>query len=192
MSVADVLDPSSSCPSDLKVNTHAELDTSNDDGYILPFHLEFNTTSATCMPAPEMDYPTDLKMRNNGRMDGWNSARDPGFGMSYFERTDLPFYYALADAFTIGDQYFQSTFTATNPNRLHLFSGSNGLSVNNSHLVIMDDSEPKTGINWETMAETLEKAGISWKVFMEQDNFDDNAFAWFENFEKVTLPDLDD
>jgi len=37
-------------------------------------------------------------------MDGWNTARDPGFGMSYFNREDLPFYYALVDAFTVGDQ----------------------------------------------------------------------------------------
>ncbi len=33
-------------------------------------------------------------------MNGWNSARDPGFGMAYFNRTDLPFYYALAGTCT--------------------------------------------------------------------------------------------
>ena len=60
-------------------------------------------------------------------MDSWNSAREPGFGMSYFNRDDLPFYYALADSFTFGDHYHQSTFTATCPNREFLFSGSNGL-----------------------------------------------------------------
>ena len=42
-------------------------------------------------------------------MDAWNTARLPGFGMSYFNRTDLPYYYALADAFTISDQYYQVT-----------------------------------------------------------------------------------
>jgi len=37
-------------------------------------------------------------------MDSWNTARDPGFGMSYFNSTtELPFYHALANAFTIGD-----------------------------------------------------------------------------------------
>jgi phospholipase C len=55
------------------------------------------------MAAPDMSYPTDIKMWNKGRVNAWNTARDPGFGMSYFNRTDLPFYYALADAFTIGD-----------------------------------------------------------------------------------------
>ncbi len=43
-------------------------------------------------------YFNDIGIWDQGRMDGWNSARDPGFGMAYFNRTDLPFYYALAGA----------------------------------------------------------------------------------------------
>lgn len=188
MKVIYQLSDESSCPADLKANFSLKSnelpgDDNNDNEYMLPFHLAFNETSATCMPAPEMDYPCDLKMWNNGRMDAWNTGRSPGFGMSYFERTDLPYYFALADAFTVGDQYFQSTFTPTNPNRLHQFSGSNGLSANG--LVILDDSEPTTGINWETLGETLEKAGVSWKVYQETDNFDDNAFEWFEAFKSA-------
>ena len=103
--------------------------------------------------------------------------------MSYFERSDLPYYYTLADNFVIGDQYFQSTFTETNPNRLHLFSGSNGLSV--GHYAVLDNSEPTPGWLWETMGETLENAGISWKVYQETDNFDDNGFSWFEAYKKA-------
>ena len=104
--------------------------------------------------------------------------------MSYFNRTELPYYYALADSFTIGDQYFQSTFTATCPNREMLFAGSNGLSAANTSLNLLNDSEP-AGMNWETMGETLEKAGISWKLYQGQDNFDDNGFAWFENYKNA-------
>lgn len=33
--------------------------------------------------------------------------------------------------------------------------------------VMLDDDEPTTGVNWETMAETLEKAGVSWKLYQE-------------------------
>jgi phospholipase C len=119
--------------------------------------------------------------------------------MSYLERSDLPYYYALADAFTIGDQHFQSTFTQTDPNRVHLFSGANNNlwnkverckgAVNNatdfmmvrppftlwvgiaapSDLPLpcgmqMDNGEPNPGLNWPTFAETLEEAGVSWKV----------------------------
>lgn len=152
----------------------------DDDSYMLPFYLSFDKTSATCMGAPTMSYNCDIHIINNGKMDGWDTARSPGWGMSYFNRTDLPFYYALADNYLIGDNYFQSTFTPTVPNRLHLFSGSNGLSVNSS-FCILDDSEP-SGVDWITMGELLENANISWRVYQEQDNFDDNGFAWFDVF----------
>ena len=42
--------------------------------------------------------------------------------MGYFTRDDIPFYHALADAFTICDAYHCSVFGPTNPNRLFLFT----------------------------------------------------------------------
>jgi phospholipase C len=162
------------------------ISTSN-DSYMLPFPLYFTNTSTQCMPAPEMAYPSDTNIFNGGWMDAWNTARSPGYGMSHFNREDLPWYYALADAFTIGDQYFQSTFTATNPNRMHLFSGSNGLSVPNSGFCCLNDNEPTPGFGWPTMAETLQASNISWRVLQELDNFDDNAFEWFESFKTAKI-----
>lgn len=86
--------------------------------YILPFPAWTLNTSSICMDAPTMEYYVDLEMYNGGRVDAWNTARAAGMGMSYMTRADLPYYYALYDAFTAGDQYFQSTFTCTNPNRM--------------------------------------------------------------------------
>ena len=148
--------------------------------YILPFHTSTATTSATCAKAPSMSYLTDIAMWNKGLCNAWNTARQPGLGMSYFSRDDLRFYYALADAFTICDQYYASTFTQTNPNRLHLFSGSSGLSVGFDPA--LDNAEPTQGFNWQTVAEMLETAGVSWRVYQQPDNFDDNALALFHNF----------
>eukprot|EP00750_Incisomonas_marina_P023839 INCI5061.1.p1 GENE.INCI5061.1~~INCI5061.1.p1 ORF type:complete len:955 (+),score=131.17 INCI5061.1:258-2867(+) len=166
--------------------------------YMLPFHVNLSATSGECMAAPQMDYPTDHAMWNNGRMDSWNTARDPGYGMGYFVRDDLPYYYALADGFTIGDAHFQSTFTQTSPNRMHLFSGSNNnlwnaaaRGSNSSKLwMMMDNTEPNPGFDWPTMGETLEAANISWRVYMEEDNFDDNGFAWFANFQAAKPGDV--
>ena len=138
--------------------------------YMLPFHVDSMTTSATCMDAPTMDYPHDIGIINHGRFDSWNTARAPGMGMSYWNRSDLPYYYKLYESFCAGDQYFQSTYTMTNPNRLHLFSGSNGLSVGKP--AVLDNHEPVPGWTWETMAETLENAGVTWKTYQEADNFD--------------------
>jgi phospholipase C len=155
--------------------------TESHDAYMLPFRVDPNATNAMCMPAPEMYYPTDINIYNHGRMDSWNTARDPGYGMSYFTRDDLPYYYLLYDHFLCGDQYFQSTFTCTNPNRMHLFTGSNGLSVGEEP--VLENEEPRPGYNWTTVAEILEDKNITWRVYQQLDNFDDNAFAWFANFQ---------
>lgn len=160
-------------------------DASNVTGgpYMLPFHTDTTTTSSICMPAPTMNYITDIAMWNGGWCDAWDTAREPGFGMAYFDAADMPYYNQLADVFTIGDHYHQSTFTQTNPNRLHLFSGSNGLSVGQAP--ILDNSEPTPGFTWPTAAEVLEAANISWRVYQEEDNFDDNGFSWFDAFQKA-------
>lgn len=161
---------------------HQPIDVNDPSQYMLPFRAEANETNAMCMPAPEMYYPTDINMWNGGRMDAWNTARDPGYGMSYFTREDLPYYYTLYDNFLVGDEYHQSTFTCTNPNRMHLFTGSNGLSVGQG--CVLENQEPRPGYNWTTAAEVLEAKGISWRVYQQADNFDDNAFAWFANFQQ--------
>ena len=83
----------------------------------------------------------------------------------------------------MGDQYFQSTFTCTCPNRLHFFTGSNGLSVGQP--ASMENAEPNPGWDWVTTAELLEAKGVSWKVYQEEDNFDDNGFAWHDTFLKA-------
>ncbi|MFC0402127.1 phosphocholine-specific phospholipase C [Paraburkholderia rhizosphaerae] len=151
--------------------------------YILPFHISTSTTSATCAKAPSMSYLTDIAMWNKGRCNAWNTARLPGLGMSYFSRDDLRFYYALADAFTICDQYYASTLTPTNPNRLYLVSGSSGLSA--GFEPALDNAEPTRGYQWQTVGEMLESAGVSWRVYQQPDNFDDNALALFHNFKSA-------
>lgn len=172
----------------------------NAEGYLLPFRMDTSTTSAICANAPAMNYPVDTAIFNRGKFDAWNTARAPGLGMGHFERADLPFYYALADAFTICDHYFASTLTQTNPNRLHAMTGSNGLSIGQP--AVLDNTEPGGGFTWTTYAERLEQAGVSWKVYQESNNFDDNALAWFKTFKQAkagtplhdkgmaTVPDL--
>jgi len=74
---------------------------------MLPYPLFFQNSSATCMPAPAMGYFPDVYIWNRGLVDAWNTAREAGFGMAFFEsKKELPFYYALINEFTIGDQYF--------------------------------------------------------------------------------------
>jgi len=38
--------------------------------------------------------------------------------MGHYTREDLPFYYALANAYTVCDQHYCAVMTSTSPNRL--------------------------------------------------------------------------
>lgn len=82
LNFSDVLNSNSTCDSNIKVNLTSSNYKVADDQYMLPYPLIFDDTSATCMDAPYMNYDGDIKIWNEGRMDSWNTARDPGFGMS--------------------------------------------------------------------------------------------------------------
>jgi phospholipase C len=51
--------------------------------------------------------------------------------MGYFTRNDLPFSYALADAFTICDGYHQSILGPTSPNRMYFWTGTSSGRTSN-------------------------------------------------------------
>jgi phospholipase C len=122
--------------------------------------------------------------------------------MGHFVREDIPFYHALADAFTIGDQYFCSIHGPTNPNRMFLFSGTSGLSVGDARAQAVDNVDDGNWTadmardkadfpavsRWTTYAERLENAGISWKLYQEYENFGDNSLAFFAQFRGSTRP----
>ncbi|MGP8058912.1 MAG: phospholipase C [Acidimicrobiales bacterium] len=97
-----------------------------------------------------------------------NEGTDQGIlTMSYYTRADLPYYYALADAFTIGDGYHCSVMGPTHPNRLMQISGTIDPGGRAGGPVIITDPLPSAlfSVHWDTMPEVLEDAGISWKYY---------------------------
>ena len=44
--------------------------------------------------------------------------------MGYFTRDEIPFQYAVADAFTVCDGYHQAIMAPTSPNRMYLWTGT--------------------------------------------------------------------
>ncbi len=87
--------------------------------------------------------------------------------MGYYERADLPFYYALADAFTLCDAYHSSILGPTHPNRLMANSGTIDPAGTNGGPVTDTNSTPDVLWNctWPTMQEVLQDAGVPWKVY---------------------------
>jgi len=114
---------------------------------------------------------------NNGAMDSFMKSHLASEGatngpvtMGYYTRADLPFYYALADAFTVCDGYHCSVLGPTDPNRLMLMSGTIDPEGVAGGPVVQTFSDPLAEYNtlgWETMPERLLAAGVSWKVYSD-------------------------
>jgi phospholipase C len=131
---------------------------------------------------------------NGGNNDNWVAAKGSVETMAFVERSDIPFHYALADAFTICDNYHCSIMGPTDPNRYYLWTGwvgqngtqtdtiqqpfsgatpgtftlAAGPSTGNGVLpggpVVNNDEQ---GYNWLTYPERLEAAGVSWKIYQD-------------------------
>ena len=76
----------------------------------------------------------------------------------YFTRNDIPFHYALADAFTVCDAYHCSLLGPTDPNRYHMWTGWVGNDGSGGGPVV-DNAE--AGYGWSTYPELLQAAGVT-------------------------------
>jgi phospholipase C len=115
--------------------------------------------------------------------------------MGYYERADIPFYFALAEAFTICDNYHCSVLGPTDPNRLYSMSatidpeGANGGPLVETLGVTRFTLAGR--FTWATMPEQLSAAGVSWKVYTgAESGMYDNVLSYFHAYQ--TNPDLAD
>jgi phospholipase C len=90
--------------------------------------------------------------------------------MGYFTRSQLAFYYSLADTFTICDNYHCSVLGPTMPNRLYGWSafidpsGAHGGPVLETP-GFSTAADAVASVSWDTMPEALLDQGVSWKVY---------------------------
>ncbi|MCP3728200.1 phospholipase C, phosphocholine-specific [Paraburkholderia sp. CNPSo 3272] len=155
---------------------------------VLPFYLD--STKGNALLAGGAHSWTDTHSAwDNGRMTQWPKSKGD-VSMGYLQSADLPFHFALANAFTICDAYHCSLHGGTNSNRIFMWTGTNGPTGSNYAVVNnngWDSLGPSaTGLTWTTYAERLQAAGVSWKVYENQpDNYGDNPLAGFAVFRKV-------
>ena len=175
--------------------------------YVLPFRLN--------QPGNvQFQYMTDLNHSWKASQDTWRNwdtwvPLKSRQSMGCLNSDDLPFYYQLANAFTVCDAYHCSIFSATDPNRFCLWSGtvpppmnfpdnygSCGYvsdiqcDINTDITPAMYGQSPQAksaavaaGIaDWKTYAETLTDNSITWKIYQEYDNYGDNYLQYFKNF----------
>ena len=132
-------------------------DTTNPDGFVLPFHPTAPDLGLQFIQDLAHDWTTTHAAWNDGKYDQWVPQKGTTT-MAHLTRNDIPFHYALADAFTVCDAYHCSLLGPTDPNRYHMWTGWVGNDGTNGGPVI-DNAE--LGYDWSTYPELLQKAGIS-------------------------------
>jgi phospholipase C len=181
-------------PNAIKLSTGKSVfyqpDTVNAAGYLLPFRLDTHKTSAQAIPSTNHGWSVQHQAWNNGKMDKWLPAHRAADGangpyvMGYHTRADIPFQFALAESFTVCDNYFCSVLGPTWPNRLYLMSASIDPGGTKGGPVISNaDPEPYA---WKTYPEALTTAGVPWKVYQESDDYGCNVLEYFAAFQNAS------
>ena len=110
---------------------------------VLPFPL-----TNQCINDVDHGEGTGIEDWDDGKWDQWVLAKGPET-MSYYAPDYLPLHYALANAYTICDNYYCSLIGPTYPNRLYLFTGMidpNGTGGGPAYENIV----PPGGFTWTT------------------------------------------
>jgi phospholipase C len=166
----------------------AQPDGENPDSFLLPYHLDSSSSAAQAVPSLSHAWQVQHASWANGAMDGWlrshiaaDSDTAGPFTMGYYTAADIPFQYALANAFTICDNYFCSILGPTHPNRYMWMTGTVDPTGKNGGPAL-DNNAPIGTYNWTTTAERLEADGISWKCYQQADNYGTNVLEFFSQF----------
>ncbi|MBO9601144.1 MAG: phospholipase C, phosphocholine-specific [Novosphingobium sp.] len=160
---------------------------------IAPFRLDTGADFRLYRPLGTPHGFTDSQAAwDNGRMGEWPLHKH-NHAMAHFSRADLPFQYALAEAFTLCDAYHCAMHLCTNPNRLYIWTGThdplakgNGPAIDNSYDSIDADPLHHGGYLWTTYPERLMAAGIGFQIYQDMaDNFTDNPLVGFQRYRKA-------
>ncbi len=147
------------------------------DPHLLPFHLDTASGIGECTYDLDHSWKGQHLCRGpkhdnaafvaTHTQTGYEGPEQGTLTMGYYRRRDLPFYYALADAFTLCDNYHCSVFGPTHPNRLMSLSGTLDPTGRAGGPVLITSPSPDAvySVSWATMPEVLEDAGVSWKVY---------------------------
>jgi phospholipase C len=165
-----------------------------------PFRLDIKNTRSTWMDSLPHSWANQVNARNDGKFDKWLESKrsstkeyaDMPLTLGYHTREDIPFYYALADAFTVCDQNFCSALTGTNPNRLYFWTGTvREHQDENSLAHVWNDDMDYGTLKWKTFPERLEENGVSWKCYQNEMSidvgFEGEQDPWLSNFQDNPL-----
>ncbi|KRC50697.1 hypothetical protein ASE16_06755 [Leifsonia sp. Root227] len=140
----------------------------NGSSFVKPSRV---TTVAGTTTGLDHSYSGGLGAWSNGRYNNWIGAKGPAT-MQYVTGEEIPWQWSLASAYTICDAWHCSVMGPTTPNRLYHWTGtSNGVTDNGA--------ESNGTRAWQTYPEALQKAGVSWRIYVDNSN---NGSSWVGDY----------
>ena len=119
---------------------------------IKPFHF---ATLTDLGDDPNHDWSSTHDAYANGKMTGFVSNGNGKDAMGYYTSADIPYYYSLAEKYTLCANYHCGVLSDTMPNRMVAYAGTSG--------GITNDSAPVNGsLTWPNIITLLEDAGITY------------------------------
>jgi phospholipase C len=146
---------------------------------VSPYHLSSDQARAGLSDT----YRVTSKAIDGGKMDGFVSAQPNAsigsVAMGYFDRSDLPYYWSLADRFTLFDHFNATSEGGALANRVVAVTGQDD--------GIKSSAPPPGGIAGTTVFDQLDTAGLSWKYYVQ--NYNGRSVS--TPGEKIRAPVLD-
>ncbi|PSH57883.1 phospholipase C, phosphocholine-specific [Phyllobacterium endophyticum] len=190
-----------------KLNIDLTCGVATSTGTVAPFHINYAQTGEVIRSTCHLVH-SGIQAWSDGSYDNWIEAKLDVLVMGYLKHQDVSYHRALANSFTICDHYFSSVHGNTNPNRLHLFSGTasdpavlkGGKDAYEKGLVGLLGPEAGTGCGWKTYPERIEAYNakqqdtnrkVSWRVYQggtgdpaskATDNYGDNSLEYFKAY----------
>ncbi|RDL41464.1 putative Non-hemolytic phospholipase C [Venustampulla echinocandica] len=169
---------------------------------LTPWHINYlggTWPQATqCLSAGENSWEAMHLALNGGLTNKWAITNTP-YSWSYLNRSDIPVHFDIAEGWTVGDMYQEGVLGATSPNRVLWMSGTlnNPGTPNNidgeGDMILDNHSSPgceRPHLNcfpftWKTLPEYWQDAGVTWQVYQDADNFEDNPLAYFDQYQRA-------
>jgi phospholipase C len=181
---------------DLPNKNKVWLQTNKEGETYAPFHLDLKETKIAWMGSIPHNWTDQTDARNGGKYDKWLDVKKPykptyahmPLTIGYCKREDFPFYYSLADAFTVCDQNFCSVIAGTHPNRYYWMTGTvkeENKADGMAHVWNISNYDKPT-LNWKTFPERLEEHGVEWKIYQNEltmgFGLNGESSSWLSNF----------
>jgi phospholipase C len=133
----------------------------DDQGVPHPTHSLAPDYQGCAFNDPDHSWEGGRTQYDSGKLDGFRKSPNDDFALGYYNKADIPFSPAVADAFTLYDRYFCSLLGPTWPNREYMHSAQSGGVKTNAEVQDVVAAIPDGGLyKWLTIWDLMLAQGL--------------------------------